>query len=341
MRIFKKLLPGKLKKSIRGRYNRSRIYFFIESFLDARKYMRAADFSAVTGQTLAEHLEADIVRLYHQIEKGLAMRDFRPRFGVKLLSALIPRLEEWNRRFPCSDDAVQNRQVKGAYEALKEYTKRHEALGIDVEDLVPREMIRSTTSGEGNLAGVKQLRKVSESDRDAFRRVVETRVSVRDFQVNRIPEHNKVERAIEAAIWSPSVCNRQTWRVHVYEGERAQEVLSLQNGNRGFGHNIPMVLIVTSDMRYFTGTPERYQAWIDGGLFSMTLLLALHAEGLGAVSLNWCVNNQRDNRLRRAGGIPDGERIMMLIGCGYSSENAMVPLSMRRPVEEIIRWDKS
>ena len=173
-----------------------------------------------------EHLEADIVRLYHQIEKGLAMPDFRPRFGVKLLSALIPRLEEWNRRFPCSDEAIQNRQVKGAYEALKEYTKRHEALGIDVEDLVPRELIRSTTFESGDLAGVKQLRKVSDLDRDAFHRVVETRFSVRDFQSNRIPERNKIERSIEAAVWSPSVCNRQTWRVHAYEGERAQEVLS-------------------------------------------------------------------------------------------------------------------
>lgn len=100
-----------------------------------------------------------------------------------------------------------------------------------------------------------------------------------------------------------------------------------------------MVLIPTSDMRYLTGTIERYQAWIDGGLFSMTLLLALHAEGLGAVSLNWCVQNQRDRQLHRASGIPEYERVMMLIGCGYPSSNALVPLSKRRPLEEIVRWD--
>ncbi|NBB79900.1 MAG: hypothetical protein GVY36_10715 [Verrucomicrobia bacterium] len=73
----------------------------------------------------------------------------------------------------------------------------------------------------------------------------------------------------------------------------------------------------------------------------MTLLLALHAEGLGTVSLNWSVENARDEALRKVANIPDYERIMMFIGCGYAKEGAMVAHSLRRPVNEFIHWDEA
>lgn len=139
-------------------------------------------------------MEADIVRLYHQIEKGLAMPDFRPRFGEKLVHALIQRLDQWNERFPGIGQTAENRQVMGAYEALEQYIARHDELNIDVEDLVPKAKLRSTACNQGGLAGVKPLEQITGSDRDAFHRVVESRVSVRDFQSDRIPEREKVER---------------------------------------------------------------------------------------------------------------------------------------------------
>lgn len=99
-----------------------------------------------------------------------------------------------------------------------------------------------------------------------------------------------------------------------------------------------MVIIVTSDLRYFTGTVERYQSWIDGGMFSMLLLLALHAKGLGAVALNWSVTNERDSALHEAMSLPEYERVIMLIGCGYPSPDGLVPVSKRRSPEKITRW---
>jgi nitroreductase len=146
--------------------------------------------------------------------------------------------------------------------------------------------------------------------------------------------------AVDLAMRSPSVCNRQTARIHVFTGEDAQRALSFQSGNRGFGHRIPMVIIVTSDLRYFTGTAERYQGWIDGGMFSMLLLLALHAQGLGAVSLNWSVNNERDRELRNAVAIPEYERVIMLIGCGFPSPDGLVPVSSRRLATDVASWGK-
>lgn len=340
MRFIRRLVPRFVKSRVRSWLVDSQLQFFLESYKDARRYLMAADFHSSRRRRRKEHIEADIVRLYHQVEKGLAMPDFRPRFGASLIKDLVQRLEDWNV-FPNHDPRfVENDRIRAAQAALHQYAKRHQSMGIDVSDMVPSAFWLTPPESVMQLAGIKPVESVSCAEREAFHRVVQSRVSVRDFEVGRIPEKALIERAVAVAMRSPSVCNRQTCRVYAYAGDRAQRVLSLQNGNRGFGHTIPMVLIPTSDMRYLTGTPERYQAWVDGGLFSMTLLLALHAEGLGAVALNWCVYSARDEQLRKMGAIPGYERIIMLIGCGHVAKNALAPVSARRPLDDILRWDQ-
>ncbi len=321
-----------------GRW-RGMLRFYRESFLDARRYLRAAKVVAMGQQYERQHLESDIIRRYHVIEKGLSMPDFRPRFGADMVRQLSQQLRQWEQL--CEGDTTcPNNQIEAAYAVLHAYRLRHKELKIDISDILGADdaSSRCDVTGKG---GVIPLPQVESNDAEAFNRVVRSRTSVRDFEPDRIPDQSCIENAVSLAIRSPSVCNRQTWRVHVFTGKRAQEVLALQNGNRGFGHTIPMVLIPTSDMRYFTGNIERYQAWIDGGMFSMTLLLALHAEGLGTVSLNWSVENARDEALRKVANIPDYERIMMFIGCGYAKEGAMVAHSLRRPVNEFIHWDET
>jgi nitroreductase len=300
MRFLKKAIPEKI---------RSRLSLLYESYLDANRYYHSAQLSVGGEHRRLEHLESEIIRRYHVIEKGLCMSDFRPRFGVDNVRELICCLEQWNRQAKCRNTSGENIQVRAGRAALLAYGERHKKHGIDVSDVLPAEYLRATSS-----------------------------VSVRDFEVGQIPLRHLIQDAVEMAARTPSVCNRQTWRVHAFEGQRAQDVLSLQTGNRGFGHTIPLVLIVTSNMLYFTGTIERNQAWIDGGMFSMTLLLSLHAQGLGAVSLNWSVLNERDEALRNLGGIPAHERIIMLIGCGYPKAGAVVPLSLRRPTETFLEW---
>jgi nitroreductase len=278
------------------------------------------------------------MRRYHVIEKGLSMPDFRPRFGMEMVTKLVNCLQVWDTLKKCSSGAGGENQISAARAVLLAYAKKHKELNIDISDFLPETSLPDSVKESQALGGTKFLETVSVEDRAAFRRVVGSRVSVRDFVTERVPSREMIQQAIEMAVTSPSVCNRQTWRVHAYEGARAQEILALQNGNRGFGHRIPMVLAVTSDMRFFTGTIERYQSWIDGGMFSMTLLLGLHAQGLGAVPLNWSVRNKQDVAMRNDSGIPDHERIIMLIGCGYPSEGTVVANSQRRPGDTFIRW---
>lgn len=306
------------------------VFHFYESNLDTCRYFRH---STVLGDFLGNksaHLQSDIIRLYHVIEKSLSMPEFRPRPGIDTVKQLHSSLKIWQGPF--------DTQISSAWKVLVAYRNRHLDLGVDISDIIPDDFKVPAQCDACALGGVKSYYAPDQQECQAFLRVMKSRASIRNFDSKRIPEEPVLERSVSAAMSTPSVCNRQTWKVHLYRGAKAQDLLKLQNGNRGFGHTIPALFIITSDLSMFTGTSERYQAWIDGGMFSMSLLLALHAEGLGAVSLNWSVLNRRDQQLRKEANISNQERIIMLIGCGYTSPNLCVPVSTRRSTADVLTW---
>ncbi|MEZ7956911.1 MAG: nitroreductase family protein [Rubritalea sp.] len=309
---------------------RRTLQHFSEWNQDAWRFFKA---STVTGNYFGNdtaHLESDIIRLYHVVEKSLSMPAFRPRSSLNMVRQLQASLDKW--------DGLEGPHIASARVVLEAYRKKHEELGVDISDVFSGGATSCILDGQG---GVKPYHSHTHLDREVFLRVMIGRVSVRNFDVERIPDQKILGRAVTAAMSSPSVCNRQTSKAYCFTGQRARELLALQNGNRGFGHTIPAIFIVTSDLRLFTGTTERYQAWIDGGMFAMSLLLGLHGGGLGALALNWSVLNRRDRELRQAASIPDHERIIMLIGCGYPTEGAVVPVSTRRDLEEVFILQES
>ena len=256
------------------------------------------------------------------------MPEFRPRFGSSMVRQLQDSLKRW--------DGEQTTQIESGWRVLEAYVARHSEMGIDISDILELPLGIPSSCLNQSEGGIRDFSRIDEADRAAFLRVFSSRSSMRHFDPTKIPSKEAIKEAVKVSLRTPSVCNRQTWRVHSYASEDAQKLLALQNVNRGFGQTIPHVLVVTSDLRLFTGTSERYQSWIDGGMFSMSLLLALHSGGLGAISLNWSVLNRQDKALRAAADIPDHERIIMLIGCGYPVENSKVPVSSRRSPEDIL-----
>lgn len=306
--------------------------FYRESYLDGKRFLGCTPWAGRTPDHSLAQLESDIVRRYHVIEKGLAMPGFRPRFGEVMIRQLTNLISEWDRR-PDHGDGDEA-QIMAARAVIANYRAKHVALGIDVADLLGP--VRSPTV-DCCFGGTQPYRSVDSAASLGFEEVIRTRVSARNYDISRVVEQELIEKAVALAIRAPSVCNRQTWRVHQYSGTDAQRMLSLQSGNRGFGHTIPCVLVVTSDLRYFTATAERYQAWIDGGMFAMLLLASLHSLGLGSVALNWSVLNRRDEELRLAADIPAHERIIVMIGCGHPMAASIVPKSLRRSVGSILR----
>jgi len=304
-----------------------------EGRFDLKCYFRAVRKNGEVWRPVS-HLEGDLIRHYHVIEKGLTMTDFRPRFGQNIVLNLLNLLREADEH--PERDMIDTGQWSAAKDILHQYVQRHIQMGIDVSDLIP-ELWPLSSEDEGG-SGIRPLSRIEQSAIEGFREMVSARHSVRNFDMNKTVKEDQIKEACRIALTAPSVCNRQTSRVHCFTGEEAQNLLALQNGNRGFGHTIPCLLIVTTDLRYFIGVEERYQSWIDGGMFSMLLLLGLQSEGLGAVSLNWSVCHAKDDEFHRKSGIPEWERVMMFIGCGYPSYDCSVTSSKRKIPDSILTF---
>jgi nitroreductase len=95
---------------------------------------------------------------------------------------------------------------------------------------------------------------------------------------------------------------------------------------------------VTSDLKCFTGVTERNEAYVDGGMFAMSLLYALHHQGVGACPLNWMVPSSVDAKLRRVLPIPQNEKVIMVISVGHMPDKLRVAKSVRRPTEHFVKF---
>lgn len=265
------------------------------------------------------------VRVYHSLEKSLSLTERNPSAGgsnAKLLKRILDRAEESN------DYGFQDRI---ALKVLSDFSAQilDNGEGVTLHNDLQR--IAHEASNEGGVLEVEVPTCQLENPESFFL----GRHSIREFS-NRIVEDCVLKRAIHMAMKAPSVCNRQAW--HIYDIDKPELIkaaLSLQNGNRGFGHKVSRLLIISSDLKAFVSYKERYQHWIDGGIFSMSLIFTLHSLGIGSCCLNWSQDATTDLKLRKALPIKSEHTVMMMLAIGYPKEMNKVCQSPRRPVEEI------
>lgn len=318
---------GKLIRNLK-----QRALYYLEVYRDSRRYLGACDWAGAPTRNQSVHLLGDIIRKYHVVEKALAMPEFRPGSAADVVKSLILDLEVWET-LP-NHDVESISQISAAHGVLGSYLKRHQELNFDVSETFvnfqPKEG-SDTQVGGANPYAINQ-----ELDWSGLKKLLRGRRSLRSFDVSRIPTPEVLHSIARTALKSPSVCNRQTGRLHVFTGEKVIQLLEYQTGNRGFGHQVPVLFVVTSDMRFFLSRKERNQPGIDGGLFALQTVLAIQSEGMGSVCLNWCVDYNSDLKLREIAEIPEHENVIMLIGCGYPSSEALSPISQRYPAEAIL-----
>jgi nitroreductase len=272
---------------------------------------------------------------YHAIEKGLSHPNPRPGFGRAKVRNLCEQVEQFLNRFGCKDI------VSVSVNALSAYADH--ASGEDNLDPSLKNWIQSIKRkhaclqevGNNATLGVTRAGIHASGKRD-LTEFFASRYSIRNFSKKPVAKED-VENAVVMAAKSPSVCNRQSAKCYLIEGpENLSSVLALQNGNRGFGHTADKVLIVTSDTQCFPAFEERNQCWIDGGLFAMSLVYALHSIGLGTCCLNWSATNENDIALKRLTGIPENEAIIMMIAIGHIPDHLKVARSARKAVQELL-----
>lgn len=316
------------------RHLKAEIKLIRYSWHDYQQYRR---FSAAINKSDREGQAAQIIKYYHMIEKGLALPDPRPSFGHYAIEGLCAMVE---RQISAG---VTASYLGEAIEVLQAYRDFNLRTGGITPRMVDPLIARALAAGIGGAA---------EAVRRVHRAVIEqavsydttafflTRFSVRQFAPLAI-DRAKIEVAARIAQSAPSVCNRQAGRIHIVEDPAERERwLGFQNGNRGFGDTIGALAVVTVDLRAFVEPEERFQGWVDGGLFAMNFILGLHAQRLGTCCLNWSTPSANDTAFHYVSGIPHNESVIMFLAIGELRDEFVVARSPRKPLSDVLHFVK-
>lgn len=303
---------------------------------DARRFARSAHLTDPfkNRRTASAHL----LRAAHGLEKGQALPAPRPGFGAEKIQDLLKETARYQADFGCDEVSFAAVGVLRGMQAFHERTAHaREDWEIALKALEAAEIRAGRSSdGIGSLPLTRsEVLAALPADPEAFFR---RRCSVRQFDPGPI-DRACLERAVLLAQKTPSVCNRQSSRVRIYtEPDDMSEVLQHQDGNAGFGHEAGAVMIITSDLSCFYKEGERNQGFVDGGMFAVSLVYALHSLGLCSCLLNWSKGPHDDRKLRRELGLPENEVVITLLAVGRLRETFTVAASPRRPLRDVLEW---
>jgi len=278
-------------------------------------------------------MEYVLLRETHTIEKGLSLREPRLGFGQQKVKDLIAHLSDYQQRYGKENPDFLRYPVS-AIRYWMDYTR---AQGVDIASIVSAFDLLVNQSGLQELHGVAGVREVTREEIQQaacgdFASLLRSRHSVRYF-LPELVSHELIDQALQMAQLTPSACNRQGWKTHIYEGERCLQLLKWQGGSRGFEEDIHQAIVVTANQKAFLYY-EMHQAYVDGGLYAMNLINALHSLGLGTIPLSCGFKQRKLRKLRRQFAIPSEELPIVIIGLGKLPEQFKVAISERKPIEQ-------
>ena len=208
------------------------------------------------------------------------MKSPRRGWGQQKVNNLLNRLGKYYLLYSKED----NNFLSYPLATVKSYIEMTEGGGIAIQEIKQKFQKLNNLSQIGNVdvhAGVYEETKqnvLSRCNRD-FESLLYSRHSIRYF-TDKIPDIDLIRRALELAQRTPSACNRQGWATHVFFGGDSVKLMKCQEGCRDFEVEIKCAILVTAKLKAFLNY-EIFQAYVDGGLYAMNLINALHSLGLG------------------------------------------------------------
>lgn len=323
--LIKKIIPNVLVLHVRRIMKKIEIaksYNFDKNRLKKYAYSINNDYSE-------ENLRSKITFHYHAIEKGLSNSNLRFGFGKHAFKELFWSMDKYiNQGYPTDDYRFQS-----AISVIKSYIELHQMHGYSIQWIEDEMEKYSNYLKEDNLelGGFKTIKafELPEFDNIPFESLSKHRYSVRDFGKDELDD-SKVFEAINIATKTPSVCNRQAWKVRFIKSpDKVKSTLLIQSGLTGNGENLNKLLVVTADKQYMNGGHERNQTYIDGGLFTMSLLYALTSKGVASCTLNASFDVKRERKMRQLLQVKESEDFIAVIAIGTYPDTFKVAKSPR------------
>lgn len=319
-----------MRKRSKWRGEKHLIQAYMSDYQRYRKY----SYNQFSANQNLQNLSAMIIMEAHAVEKGFSLPNIRPAYGEERIRHLISLMSKYRRLgYECQTLAFQKAQS-----VLAEYIRYHDQINFDLgsrrQEIMPWIDMDCCIGGYTTISRSELLSKAGGNFHDCSL----SRYSIRSYSKEPVPE-SVIRDALELARKTPSVCNRQAWHTYIIKNpDLKTRVLAMQNGNRGFGSHADFLAVITIDIQSFIGAGERNESFVDGGLYSMSLLYSFHYYGIGACPLNWMVRPPQDQALRDLLGIKASENIIMIISAGYIPESVRIAKSVRKRVSDQVSF---
>lgn len=282
----------------------------------------------------SEKLLTDILMTTHAIEKAFSLHDKRKGFGVKKIASLMSNLEKYIRKYGYSEKLNVSLALLHAY---LEYQKKDgfesgilDEVGMRLHQVITANHIDEQIFKEaGSLMRTKEdMQKLKHVN---FKELAENRFSFRHFSDAEV-SGSVIKEALDIAKKSPSACNRQAYRVHVFCGEQKNKILGLQGGANSFYKEANKAVLITGNLnRYYT--TEMHLPYVDGSLFAMSFIYALTSLGVASIPLTMGRKLNVLKEIQTQLNIPENEVPVVLIAIGNYPDEAEVSLSHRNNVD--------
>lgn len=283
----------------------------------------------------------EILMLSHAIEKGFSLPNLRKSFGIEKAQRLTTLIKKYIAKHGFDNSLIVPISV------LRQYLRYHKENGIknsslqNIEDNIDifigisRLNLNSFNEG-GTFDKTKdEMLSLSQSN---FKILAEGRYSIRNYESTPINIED-VNEAIQIASKSPSACNRQSYRVHIFEGTDKMKLLNMQGGAKSFMNTVDKVILITADLnRYYS--LEMHLGYVDGSLFAMSLIYALTYKGIGSIPLTLGIRSNVLNNIKKNFNIPQNEIPVIMIAIGNYKDKFKVAKSHRNPIESFTTYHK-
>ncbi|MGL9931605.1 hypothetical protein IGL78_002987 [Enterococcus sp. DIV1225] len=330
--LLKKKLPKPVIEKLRivkSHFNSYQLFW-----LDRKRFLT---YFSKKNSNKEENIKAQLIFFGHSIEKGLSRQNIRLGFGKSVINKLLEYMEKYDKL----GFDKKNYCYLNSMSVMRKYIELHEKNSFDL-DYVPRKYdvllnkIKESTTEVGGIVEF-DLKNRLDRKRVDFKYLALNRYSIRDYDSSDV-DLGVINEAIEIALKSPSVCNRQSARLYVINDKKEiEKLLNIQGGFNGY-ELPPCLILVTSDIQDFIDISERNQPYIDGGIFAMSLIYALEYQGFATCTLNTMFDSKKIKRTRNLLSIPESENLIVYISIGNFKNKYSVPKSFRYPISEITRY---
>jgi len=279
-------------------------------------------------------LRCAIMLLNHQLEKAQTYSDQRDGYGKEKIVRLLRLVKNYVSQYGYDSLVYTSLGVVNAHLANEHSFKNEQ---IIKEFNVLYSGVPDKAQIEKERGGIISVAANDIKHDPDFLQLLQSRHSCRQYAEKSVNKET-IMKAVDCAMLSPSACNRQCVRAHYYDSpEMIKSIILAQKSDVQWCLKAKGLFIISADREYFRDYVERNQKMFDAGLFSMTLCLSLHNEGIGSCFKMAQKDQAIDKETKRIANIPDSEDICVLLLVGYYPETKVVyAKSSRVNLDEVL-----